>query len=260
MVACFICLSLSVDAQKHKTRVYLLGTFHFDNPGLDVAKFENANILSSKRQNEVMEVVTKLAGVRPDMIFVEVPVSGQPRLDSNLLKYKNGSLTLNAGEVHQLGFRLAKALNLNTLYAVDYRDAEFPFDSLVTSMTEAKQFDLLGKMKSSIDSIQTAFNTSLKAKSIRELLIEQNSVAANELQVGWYFDFLAAGKEGNHIGSYLTSEWWRRNMIIYENIMKRLNGNEKTIVVLFGSAHIGILREMMKYNQNFEIIPVQTIL
>ncbi|MDX2046674.1 MAG: hypothetical protein SFU87_07790, partial [Chitinophagaceae bacterium] len=43
-------------AQTQKTEVLLLGTFHFDNPGLDVAKFENANILSPVRQKEVQAV------------------------------------------------------------------------------------------------------------------------------------------------------------------------------------------------------------
>jgi len=80
-------------------------------------------------------------------------------------------------------------------------------------------------MKKSIDSVQNDFNESLKKNTIRELLLNQNTEAAAELQVGGYFDFLVAGKEGNHVGSYLTSEWWRRNMIIYENILKRLDGS-----------------------------------
>jgi hypothetical protein len=79
------------------------------------------------------------------------------------------------------------------------------------------------------------------------------------LQVGAYFDFLVAGKQGNHIGSYLTSEWWRRNMIIYENILKNLNGKEEKILVIFGSGHTALLREMMKYNENFELITLKSL-
>ena len=60
----FLCLlSFLVVATGHtqqkKTQVLLLGSFHFDNPGLDVAKFENANIMSPQRQKEVLEVVEK---------------------------------------------------------------------------------------------------------------------------------------------------------------------------------------------------------
>ena len=251
-------LSVSALAQGPKTKVILLGCFHFDNPGLDVAKFENVNILSEKRQKEVLEIVEILKRSKPDKIFVEVPVELQGRLDSNIIKYKSGQFTLKGTETHQLGYRLAKDLN-SSLYAVDYRNAQFPFDSLVKSATEAKQFNLLGYMKRSIDSVQNDFNESLKKNTIRELLLNQNTDAAAELQVGGYYDFLVAGKEGDHVGSYLTSEWWRRNMIIYENILKRLDGKEKTILVIFGSGHTALLKEMMKYNKNFELVPVKSI-
>ena len=252
-------LVMSAIGQDPKTKVVLLGCFHFDNPGLDVAKFENANILSDKRQKEVMEVVELLKKFNPDKIFVEVPAELQGRLDSNIIKYKKGEFTLRGSETHQLGYRLAKDLNLPTLYAVDYKDAQFPFDSLVKSATEARQFDLLGYMKRSIDSVQNDFNESLKKNTIRELLLKQNTEASAEMQVGAYFDFLVTGREGNHVGSYLTSEWWRRNMIIYENILKKLDGKEKKILVIFGAGHTALLKEMMKYNKKLELVPVNVI-
>jgi hypothetical protein len=258
-VILFCCISSFLTSpaftQESKTKVLLLGCFHFDNPGLDVAKFENANILSETRQKEVLEVVEILKQFGPDKIFVEVPTERQRQLDSNINKYKNGEHTLSASEIHQLGYRLAKELNLPTLYAVDYRDTEFPFDSLVRSATEAKQFTLLGNINKAIDSIQSDFNESLKKNTVRQLLLNQNTGVVVELQVGFYFDLLVAGKEGNHVGSYLTSEWWRRNMVIYENILKKLDGREKKILVIFGSGHTALLTEMMKYNKRFELVP-----
>ena len=139
----FVFIAVSALGQESKTKVMLLGCFHFDNPGLDVEKFENVNILSERRQKEVTEVVELLKQFKPDKIFVEVPVELQGSLDSNLIKYKSGQITLRGTETHQLGYRLAKELN-SPLYAVDYRDAQFPFDSLVKSATEAKQYNLLG--------------------------------------------------------------------------------------------------------------------
>ncbi|MEP6747008.1 MAG: DUF5694 domain-containing protein [Bacteroidota bacterium] len=256
----FLLLAIATMAQQQKTKVLLLGCFHFDNPGLDVAKFENADVMSAKRQQEIRAVLNKLEQFKPDKIFVEVGAEMQPKLDSNLQKYKIEKFVLKATETHQLGYRLAKELNLPTLYAVDYSGAQFPFDSLVSSATEAKQFSLLGYMKTSIDSIQNSFNESLKKNTVTELLLNQNSTPMVNFQVGAYFDFLIAGKEGNHIGSYLTSEWWRRNMIIYENILKRMTGKEEKILVIFGSGHTALLQEMMKYNKNFELVPASSVL
>ncbi|MEJ0101335.1 MAG: DUF5694 domain-containing protein [Bacteroidota bacterium] len=250
----------SAMAQQKKTEVLLLGCFHFDNPGLDVAKFENANILSEKRQQEVREVVQKLKQFKPDKIFIESSVENQGKIDSNIMKYKAGQLTLKANEINQLGYRLAKELNLPTVYAVDYNDADFPYDSLVKSATEAKQYSLLEYMKRSIDSVQNVFNESLKKNTVREILLNQNSKGTSDFEVGAYFDFLVAGKEGNHIGSYLTSEWWRRNMIIYENILKRMTGKEEKILVIFGSGHTALLQVMMQYNKNFKLLTADSVL
>jgi hypothetical protein len=256
----FIILIIPATAQESQTKVLLLGCFHFDNPGLDVAKFENANILSEKRQQEVLNVVEKLRLFKPDKIFVEVPVELQAKLDSNLTKYKNGQFTLKATETQQLGYRLARELNLPTLYAIDNNDTQFPFDSLIKSATGAKQFELLNFIKRTIDSVQAAFNNSLKDHTVRELLLDQNTDAVNRLQAAFYFDLLVGGKEGDHIGSYLTSQWWKRNMIIYENILKRLDGKEKKVLVIFGSGHTSLLKEMMKYNKNFELVYLSSVL
>jgi hypothetical protein len=255
-----ISFSLSISAQPPKTKVLLLGTFHFDNPGLDVAKFENANVLTDKRQKEIAEVVKHLKAFKPDQIFIESSPSSQSYYDSILKAYKAGNYKLTANEIDQLGLRLAKELNLSFLHAVDYREASFPFDSLVKIMTAANQFGLLGLMKTTIDSIENNHNNQLRTSTIREMLVSTNTLADNNFSVGMYFTFLKAGGKDNHVGSYLASEWWRRNMIIYENILKRLNGNEKSILVIFGSSHTALLREFMKYNSQFELVDVASVL
>jgi hypothetical protein len=255
----FCCAALltlgSVKAQNNQpVKVLLLGVFHFDNPGLDVAKFKNADILSAERQKEVLEVVNKLKTFAPDKIFIEASPESQSKIDSQLMQYKAGKFTLGSGEAQQLGFRLAKELNLSTLYGIDYRDADFPFDSLMKSAASAGQTPLIDWVTKMIDSIQTAFNAALQKSTVGEMLAWENSLQANHEGVGFYFKLLPAGKPGNHVGSYLTSEWWRRNMIIYENILKTLNGNEKKIVVIFGAGHTALLNEMMKFNSNIELV------
>lgn len=260
-IACsLLALAVSAQAQTKKTKVILLGCFHFDNPGLDVAKFENANILSAKRQEEVLQVVKQLKKFSPSKIFVERTVAGQGKLDSLVQQYKQGKYQLKAGEEEQIGFRLAKELNLPTITGVDYRDSDFPFDSLINSAKAANQFAFLDYIQKSIDSIQQSFNKSLQEKTISQILIQQNSKEAKGFQVSAYLEFLQAGNKDQHVGTYLSSEWWRRNMMIYENILKNLDGKEETILVIFGAGHTALLELMMQYNRNFEIIPLAEVL
>lgn len=259
---CLLCsfVVMTGNAQQNKTKVLLLGSFHFDNPGLDVAKFENANILSEKRQAEVLEVVEKIKQFRPDKIFIEMPVERQLKLDSSFNKYKTGELKLSASETHQIAYRVAKELNHPGLYAVDFTEANFPFDSLMKSATAAKQFEFLGMIQQTIGAIEKDFNESLKTKTVKEILLQHNSPEYMKMAVAVYYEFLIAGEKDNHVGSYLTSEWWRRNMVIYENVLKRLNGKEERILILFGSGHTALLNEMMKYNQKLELVPLTDVL
>lgn len=242
------------------TKVLLLGVFHFDNPGLDVAKFKDANILSEKRQKEVMQLANNLKTFSPEKIFIESPAENQRSIDSSIAEYKRGKFALDANEIRQLGFRLAKDLDLPTLYGIDYLGADFPFDSLMKSARGANQSTLLGFIGHTIDSVQKAFNTQIESLSLSEILVQQNSEKANFSSVDFYFRLLCAGKKGDHVGSYLTSEWWRRNMIIYENLLKSLDGNEKRILVIFGSSHTALLREMMRFNRNLQLVNVEDVL
>lgn len=253
-------LVVTSQAQQKPIKVLLLGTFHFDNPGLDVAKFKDANILSPQRQNEVMEVVAALKAFAPDKIFIEATPDRQSKIDSSVAEYKAGRLQLKASEVQQLAYRLAKELNLPSVYGVDYKDADFPFDSLMKSAATAGQTDILSFVQKTIDTVQKSFNEALQKFSIRQMLLRENNSESVRLQLEFYFKVLPAGKPGNHVGSYLVSEWWRRNMVIYENILKQLTGKEEKILVIFGSGHTALLHEMMKFNSNIELIPVESVL
>lgn len=255
-------MNIFMQAQNSKqlVEILLLGTFHFDNPGLDVAQFKNADVLSPKRQTEILDVVNKLKKYNPDKIFIESTPDRQFHTDSLIDQYKKGAYTLKANEINQLGYRLAKDLGLPTLYGVDYRDADFPFDSLMKSAAAAGQMNIIHFVQGAIDSVQKTFNSSLDKMTMRELLIDANKPENNWKQLEFYYKVLPAGTMGNHVGSYLVSEWWRRNMIIYENILKSLTGKEQRILVIFGQGHTALLQEMIRFNSDFKIITPADIL
>jgi len=77
---------------------------------------------------------------------------------------------------------------------------------------------------------------------------------------GLYVRLLSAGDKNNHIGAYLSSEWWKRNLFIYEHILKRLDWKEKKILVIFGSSHTAMIEQLMKVDQLFNIVDVNSIL
>ena len=207
-----------------------------------------------------MQVAEKIKSFSPDKIFIEATPESQGKIDSLFDEYKKGKYRLSSNEIDQLGLRLAKELNLSKVFPVDYRDADFPFDSLMKSAAEAGQTDIINSVQHTIDTVQTAFNEALAKSTITQMLLRENTPEAIRLQNEFYFRLLPVGKEGNHVGSYLVSEWWRRNMIICENILKRLDGNEKSILVIFGSGHTALLSQMMRYNPAIQLVSAENVL
>ncbi|MDZ4709292.1 MAG: DUF5694 domain-containing protein [Saprospiraceae bacterium] len=244
----------------NKTEILLLGTFHFANPGLDVAKFENANILTDKRQQEVETLAAQLIRFKPEKIFIETPATAQKRYDSPFTAYKNGAHTLTTNENQQLGFRVAKGSGLSGLICADYNQVSFPIDRVMKIMVANRQMDLLQYFQSVVQQEQNSFNEVLKTKTITQIILDGNTNEEYTKLAGMYYFFLNAGDKTNHAGSFLVSEQWRRNSYIYENILKNLDGKEKRILILYGTTHVAMLKEMMKYNERFKFIPVASVL
>ncbi len=261
LITISICSGLIAQAGPTKeTEVLLLGTFHFANRGLDVAKFEDVKILSEKRQKEVEEMVAMLKKFSPDKIFIEVPTTSQKKYDSLYVAYKNGTHTLTGNETQQVGFRLAKECGLASLICTDYNNVSFPIDSVMKEMMVNKQMDMLQYFQNAIQREQNDFDEEIKTKTITQMLLDANTEKIYHKLVGVYYFFLKAGDKTNHAGSFLASEQWRRNMYIYENILKNLDGKEKRILVLYGTTHVAMLKEMMKYNESLKMIPVMNVL
>ncbi|MGO1585016.1 MAG: hypothetical protein ACTHXJ_03475, partial [Mesonia sp.] len=97
-------------------KVLLVGSFHFNYPGLDAHKAsekEKINIYSKKRRRELQELLDYLSKFKPTKIVVE---SGKNTgyLRKNYERYQNGTEELYASETSQIGMRLVDRFDLDT--------------------------------------------------------------------------------------------------------------------------------------------------
>lgn len=97
----------------------VLGSYHMANPGLDSVNLQADDVLSVRRQQEIADVVDRLARFSPTIVAVEGPYRDTV-IPANYRKFSSGQYTLGRNEVEQIGFRIAKKLNLPTVYPVDY--------------------------------------------------------------------------------------------------------------------------------------------
>ena len=103
-------------AQKDPVKVYLLGTFHFNQTDTNVY-----DVRSSKHQASIKQLADKILAVKPDKVFIErMPEwEQQNRVDSLYQVYRGGGLRLARNEIWQVGARVAAALNHPHIYQCD---------------------------------------------------------------------------------------------------------------------------------------------
>ncbi|TPG41830.1 DUF5694 domain-containing protein [Flavobacterium pectinovorum] len=250
-----------INAQPKKKQILLLGSFHFENPGLDVAKVNTFNVMSDKSQKELENIANKIKKFGPDKIFIEWNYEKQDKIDKFYAKNTDSLLQKDADEIVQIAVRSAKKLGHKRLYGIDYNGADFPYDSLVKGMKEAGQLDLIKKNEETMKHYETDFNTKITKYSLTELLLDINTKASNGGNLQWYLETaIKGGKKDNFVGAFLVSEWYRRNLYMYALIQKLTESKDDKIMVLLGAGHTAMIREFVKHNPEFEIVELATVL
>ncbi|KQO32668.1 hypothetical protein ASF10_21150 [Flavobacterium sp. Leaf82] len=251
----------TVSAQSKKKQILLLGSFHFENPGLDVAKVNTFNVMSDKSQKELENITDKIKKFGPDKIFVEWNYERQAKLDKFYNKNTDSLLHKDADEIVQIALRSAKKLGHKKLYGIDYNNANFPYDSLVKVMEEAKQFDLIKRNEETMKHYETDQNQKIAKYSLTQLLLDLNTKASNEDNISWYLETaIKGGKTDNFVGAFLVSEWYRRNLYMYALIQKLTETKDDKIMVLLGAGHTAMIREFVAHNPEYEIVELATVL
>ncbi|MFZ0597596.1 MAG: DUF5694 domain-containing protein [Flavobacterium sp.] len=251
----------TASAQSKKKQILLLGTFHFENPGLDVAKVNTFNVMSDKSQKELENITNKIKKFGPDKIFIEWNYQKQTKLDQFYNKNTDSLLHKDADEIVQVALRSAKKLGHKQLYAIDYNNTDFPYDSLVKGMTAAGQFDLIKRNEETMKHYETDQNAKIAKYSLTELLLDINTKASNDDNVKWYLETaIKGGKTDDFVGAYLVSEWYRRNLYMYALIQKLTESKDDKIMVLLGAGHTAMIREFVEHNPEFEIVELATVL
>jgi Family of unknown function (DUF5694) len=269
----FVFLTNSLLAQNAPKEVLLIGTFHFNNPGFDVAKVKTFNVMSDKSQAELETMSDKINAFNPDKIFVEWEYDNQRRLDSlydlyvknqyfDFVKKKYPKSTFYAqNEIFQLAFRTAKKANHPKVYAMDYPNTNFPYDSVMTVITQAKQLQLKQEIEDESKEFVKKTNDDFEKLNLTDNILGCNNDADRKSDIGWYISRMnIAGKTDNFIGLFLVSEWYKRNIYMLSIIQKLTASTDKKIMILAGSSHIAMMKEFLLLDKNYKIVELKEVL
>jgi len=254
VTAAVLLLSLAAHAQPAapaRAEVLILGTFHMANPGRDIFNTEADDVLAPKRQAEIAEVIAVLKRFKPTKIAVE-RASGDKRIRDDYAAYRAGTHELTRNEIEQIGFRLAKELGHEAVYAVD-ADGEFPYPRVLKyakATGREKEFEALNAEVGAMVKEGSAY---LASHTILETLLDLNSDERVAQSVGFYFRQAEFGEPWDWAGADLVSDWFRRNMRIYTNIAQLAPAADDRVLVIYGSGHLGWLQHAFASNPRFRL-------
>ena len=243
----------------------MVGAFHFGYPNLDahkVAKADQVDICSPKRQGEVEELVDYLAKFRPNKIVVE---SGRNTgyLLRRYERWQAGTDTLRANEIDQLAFRLMQRFDLDTLYGCDAMGVVQDMLLSADSTAFNNYFDPIFAEYDwrSDDPMNLRYDAFFDAKTRYTLDTNlltffkfSNSEEYIQRSHGAYLigDFKLSGFNG---ADALAVYWYSRNLRIFRNIQKDVATHpDDRVLVLFGSGHIPILQQQFQASPEFKLI------
>ena len=90
-----------------------------------------------------------------------------------------------------------------------------------------------------------AQNEYLQSHTILETLQMLNSDEHVATDIGFYLREAHLGEPGDWAGADLMADWYRRNARIFTNIARLVESPGERILVIYGSGHLGWLRQMI---------------
>lgn len=248
---------------KERTKILVVGTFHFSYPGLDATKTnetDKIDVLKEPKKTEVKELVTYIKRFKPTKVAIEAKYSWN--MNKKYKEYREGGYRDVRNESYQLGMCIANDFNLDTIYSVDAKtlsdDLFRSNPDLMNSLSEDYDFnseDPFNKM------VKESFNESAKLPSkvnLLEYFKYINSIEGHKNNYGAYFtgDF----KLDNNRGADFLSVWWyNRNLRIFRNIQEIDQTKEDRILVIMGNGHASVLRHMIEYSPEYEFIEFNSL-
>lgn len=258
-------LALSANAQlgavdrssESKPEIMFLGTYHMRTPGNNIVNGNIDDISTPERQRQLEALVLDLSTYRPTKIAMECDVPETDKTREQYEQYRNGTYQLAKSETNQIGFRLASAAGLkkDALYCIDWsEDWDNPnlnYEKYAKEHAEFQPFltSVYEKLKKDTD---VKYDALRKLKVIEQMrFINKPSEIEREHEV--YFDLMRISQGQDYYGTNYVAWIYRRNLSIFDNIVRTTAGPHDRIFVVYGYGHMKLLNEFARESGFYKV-------
>ena len=252
--------SLSAAEAVNRPQILIVGTAHFQNPGLDQINIQIENVMTPSRQEEIEEFTNALKKFSPTHIAVEFSKNTQAQVDEAYTNYVNGNTELRGIEQHQLGYRLGKILGHEKIFAIDW-NGNPPGDIGDYDWVTFGQENGFGSQIANLSDPSNGPNVQdMTDQTITEWLIRINHPdILGELHKA-YFDIASISNDEQQPGANWVGSWYGRNLKIFNNILGITEDADARILVIYGLGHIYLLNQFATESGYFEVANLNDIL
>lgn len=249
-----------------KTKVLIVGSFHFDYPNQDAHKTEKSDqvdVLEPKTAAEVTELINYIKKFKPTKIAIEALPDW--KANEKLKEYKEGKHRNQRDERYQLAMRLATELKINELYSIDANSVLDEFiekfgktDSLYFK-NMLKDYDFLNDDRISQQYTTFIKNTERKNfKSILDMFKYMNSKEYHQYEYGAYLtgDFKLRDHDGADL---LALYWYNRNLRMFRKIQEIPKNSEDRILVIAGNGHATVFRQLFTISPEYDYVEFSSL-
>jgi hypothetical protein len=221
--------------------VMVVGTYHFANPGLDLANVKADDVLKPQRQKELQAVIEALTRFRPTKIMIERQAKTADLVDPKFAGFTVNDLGRNRDERVQIAYRLALRLGHNKVYAIDEQPGEgepdyFPFDKLAAWAAANGEKPRLDAELDHAKSIVAKIEEWQANGTISDVLVNLNRPEQTSDDQKFYYGVLNFGDTEQQPGADLNAYWYLRNAKIFGKLMTLARPGDR-IVVVYGAGH-----------------------
>ena len=236
------------ECQTGQIEVMILGTFHF-------AQVDDVDVLEPARQRELDTVLTSLEAFGPARVAVEYPHAQAGELRRSYRDYlgRSADSLTSRNEISQIGFRLARRLGHDEVYAVDvpmnlWDDSIQVFDDRWPDSRDA--------LRARWPARHQRDEWDRAAAPIAETLLRLNrdEVPGNSEMYG---GFLPLVEEDVYAGALKLRPWYDRNLRIVQNLFRTAQPGDERILLVIGAGHLRVLKQILEMTP--QMCPVSAI-
>jgi hypothetical protein len=242
-----------------KSPLLILGSYHMSNPGLDSFNLQADDVLSPGRQQEITDVVERLARFAPTKVAIESPYRDTSSTGA-YSKYIEGKYALRRDERDQIAFRLAHQLGLPAIYPVDYPMFMSGLTPNEIESPPPKPAEPAKEASAAKEPRLSEEDLLLRKSTVREYLLHLNDpIEIRKGQAG-YMKMLLPDRSSPAIYAHadLVNNWYKRNLRIFANLNRVTEIGKDRVLLLIGSGHLAILRQLASDSDYFCVVdPVE---